>query len=47
MDKRYQVLVSSAYADLKDERQAVIKTVIEAGYIPAGMELFPAAFQGW
>lgn len=43
MDKRYQVFISSTYADLKDERQAVIKTVIEANCIPAGMELFPAA----
>jgi hypothetical protein len=45
MDKRYQVFISSTYADLKDERQAVIKTVIEANCIPAGMELFPAADQ--
>ena len=43
MDKRYQVFVSSTYADLKDERQAVIRTVMEANCIPAGMELFPAA----
>ena len=43
MDKRYQVFVSSTYADLREERQAVIKTVIEADCIPAGMELFPAA----
>ena len=43
MDKRYQVFISSTYTDLKEERQAVIKTVIEASCIPAGMELFPAA----
>lgn len=43
MDKRYQVFISSTYADLKEERQAVIKTVIESNCIPAGMELFPAA----
>jgi hypothetical protein len=43
MDKRYQVFVSSTYADLKEERRAVIQTVIEANCIPAGMELFPAA----
>jgi len=43
MDKRYQVFISSTYTDLKEERQAVIKTVIEANCIPAGMELFPAA----
>src|ERR1700733_5996858 len=43
MDKRYQVFVSSTYADLKEERQAVIRTILEASCIPAGMELFPAA----
>lgn len=45
MDKRYQVFVSSTYADLKDERRAVIQTLIELGCIPAGMELFPATDQ--
>ena len=43
MDKRYQVFISSTYADLKDERQAVIRTVMEMDCIPAGMEIFPAA----
>src|SRR5271169_4171714 len=43
MDKRYQVFVSSTYADLKEERRKVIQTVIESNCIPAGMELFPAA----
>ena len=43
MDKRYQVFVSSTYADLKEERRAVIQTVVELDCIPAGMELFPAA----
>jgi hypothetical protein len=43
MEKRYQVFVSSTYADLKDERQRVIQTVIQMDCIPAGMELFPAA----
>jgi len=43
LDKRYQVFVSSTYADLKEERQKVIQTVIEMDCIPAGMELFPAA----
>src|SRR5580658_3275830 len=41
-DIRYQVFVSSTYTDLKEERQAVIHTIIEANCIPAGMELFPA-----
>lgn len=43
MEKRYQVFISSTYADLKDERQKVIRTVMEMDCIPAGMELFPAA----
>jgi hypothetical protein len=43
MDKRYQVFVSSTYTDLKEERQLVIRAVMELDCIPAGMELFPAA----
>jgi hypothetical protein len=43
MDKRYQIFISSTYADLKEERRAVIQTIIELDCIPAGMELFPAA----
>ena len=42
MNKRYQVFVSSTYADLKDERQRVTQTLMEMDCIPAGMELFPA-----
>lgn len=43
MDKRYQVFVSSTFADLQDERKSVIQTLMEIDCIPAGMELFPAA----
>lgn len=43
MDKRYQVFISSTFADLREERRAVIQAVIELNCIPAGMELFPAA----
>lgn len=43
MDKRYQVFVSSTYADLRDERNRVIQTLMEMDCIPSGMELFPAA----
>jgi hypothetical protein len=43
MDKRYQVFVSSTYADLEQEREHVIRTLMEMDCIPAGMELFPAA----
>ncbi|MEQ9414035.1 MAG: DUF4062 domain-containing protein [Cyclobacteriaceae bacterium] len=42
MDKRYQVFISSTYADLKDERSKVIQTLMEMDCIPAGMEIFPA-----
>jgi hypothetical protein len=42
MNKRYQVFVSSTYADLKEERGKVIQTIMELDCIPAGMELFPA-----
>ena len=43
MDIRYQVFVSSTYADLRSERQKVIQTLMEMDCIPAGMEIFPAA----
>lgn len=42
MEKRFQVFLSSTYADLKDERQKVIQTLMEMDCIPSGMELFPA-----
>jgi len=43
MDKRYQIFVSSTFKDLKEERQAVLRAILEMDHIPAGMELFPAA----
>jgi hypoxanthine phosphoribosyltransferase len=43
MNRRYRVFVSSTYEDLKDERQRVTYALLESGYIPTGMELFPAA----
>ena len=43
MEKRYQVFVSSTYADLQEERQEVMQALLELDCIPAGMELFPAA----
>lgn len=42
-DKRYQVFVSSTSNDLQEERQIVINALLEASYIPVGMELFNAA----
>jgi len=42
MDKRYQIFISSTFVDLKKERQAVLKSILELDHMPAGMELFPA-----
>jgi hypothetical protein len=42
VDKRYQVFISSTFIDLLDERQAVLKAILELDHMPAGMELFPA-----
>jgi len=42
MERKYQVFISSTFEDLKDERQAAILAILDAGHIPAGMELFPA-----
>lgn len=43
MDKRYQVFVSSTYTDLREERKAIIESLLNAKYIPAGMEMFSAS----
>ncbi len=43
MDKRYQVFVSSTFTDLKEERKAIIEGLLNAKYIPAGMEMFSAS----
>jgi len=43
MDKRYQVFVSSTFTDLKEERKAIIEGLLNAKYIPAGMEMFAAS----
>lgn len=42
MDKKYQVFISSTYLDMKDERQTAVEAILDAGHIPAGMELFAA-----
>jgi hypothetical protein len=41
--KKYQIFVSSTFRDLADERQDAIRSILDLGHIPAGMELFPAA----
>jgi hypothetical protein len=43
MEKKYQIFLSSTYEDLRDERDAVAKTILEIGDIPVGMEMFSAA----
>ncbi|MFM9330749.1 DUF4062 domain-containing protein [Paenibacillus mesotrionivorans] len=45
MRKKLQVFVSSTYEDLKSERQAAVQAILNAGHIPAGMELFTAGDQ--
>ncbi|KSU06514.1 hypothetical protein KF282_1105 [Lactococcus lactis subsp. lactis] len=42
MEKKYQVFISSTYTDLIEERQKVVEAILNAGHIPAGMELFKA-----
>lgn len=42
MKKKLQVFVSSTYLDLQTERQAAVQAILDAGHIPAGMELFRA-----
>lgn len=43
VDKRYQFFISSTFTDLKEQRQAVLRAVLELNHMPAGMELFPAS----
>ena len=40
--RKYQVFVSSTFDDMRAERQAAVEAILEAGHIPAGMELFTA-----
>lgn len=42
VNKKLQVFVSSTYTDLIEERQAAVEAILDAGHIPAGMELFKA-----
>jgi len=43
MDKRYQIFISSTFADLEEERKEVMEAIINLDCFPAGMEMFPAA----
>lgn len=40
---KYQVFISSTFVDLREEREQVIRAVLEMGHIPVGMEMFSAA----
>ena len=40
MNKKLQVFVSSTYIDLIEERKIAVQAILNAGHIPAGMELF-------
>jgi len=40
--KRYQIFISSTYDDLKEERAAVIGSLLKSAHIPVGMEQFVA-----
>ncbi|WP_461067768.1 DUF4062 domain-containing protein [Spirosoma horti] len=40
--KKLQIIVSSTYSDLLNERQACVEPILSSGHIPAGMELFAA-----
>ena len=42
MEKRYQVFISSTFADLQDERKAIMEAIMDLNCFPAGMEMFPA-----
>ena len=41
-DKKYQIFISSTYTDLKEERESIIKAILEMYHIPIGMEMFSA-----
>lgn len=45
MQRKFQVFVSSTYTDLIDERQDTLKSILDLGHIPSGMEGFFAADQ--
>lgn len=43
MRKKLQVFISSTFTDLQEERQIAVESVLNAGHIPAGMELFKSS----
>lgn len=43
MEKKYQVFVSSTYADLQEERKKVMESLLQMNCFPVGMEYFNAS----
>ncbi len=43
MEKKYQIFISSTFADLEEERKEVMEAILNLDCFPAGMEMFPAA----
>lgn len=43
MGTKYQIFISSTYDDLREQRDQVIRALLEMGHIPVGMEMFSAA----
>jgi len=41
-ETKYQVFISSTYSDLIEERESIIKAILEMYHIPIGMEMFSA-----
>lgn len=42
-DKKYSVFISSTFEDLKEERSAVLRAILQHGHFPLGMEMWGAA----
>lgn len=40
MNKKLQIFISSTFEDMIEERQATVMAILDAGHIPAGMEVF-------
>ena len=45
--KKFQVFISSTSDDLKEERKIAIEAILDAGHIPAGMEIFKGGGEKW
>lgn len=41
--RKYQIFISSTFEDLREQREQVVRAVLEMGHIPVGMEMFSAA----